>query len=163
VRHAACRTSACLKSLRRQSWAAMDRFRIRHRPFSLTAGNASSWPHSRSPARQGDCSGRPIATSSAGAGSGACTDGTSGRGGPRGTNTRDQRGPRHRCASGTIAPQCQKACRWRAARVGNSFARLSCCPAQPSGAGERRFGSVKLTMPYRMPIGVHRSQFSELF
>jgi hypothetical protein len=33
-----------LKSLRRQSWAAMDRSRIRHRPFSLTAGNASSCP-----------------------------------------------------------------------------------------------------------------------
>jgi hypothetical protein len=30
---------------------------------------------------------------------------------------------------------------------GNSFARVSYCPAQPSGAGERRFGSVKLTMP----------------
>src|SRR5580704_1268113 len=27
---------------------------------------------------------------------------------------------------------------------GNSFARLLCCPAQPSGAGERRLGSVKL-------------------
>jgi hypothetical protein len=31
---------------------------------------------------------------------------------------------------------------------GNSFARLLCCPAQPSGAGERRLGSVKLKMPF---------------
>jgi hypothetical protein len=30
---------------------------------------------------------------------------------------------------------------------GNSLARLLCYPAQPSGAGERRLGSVKLTMP----------------
>src|SRR6516162_9028930 len=32
------RVSACLKSLPRQSSAATDRFRIRHLPFSLTAG-----------------------------------------------------------------------------------------------------------------------------
>src|SRR5215468_3154157 len=49
--------------------------------------------HSRPPARQGDWLGSTNPTSSAGAGSGAWTDGTSGRG-PRGTITRDQCSPR---------------------------------------------------------------------
>jgi hypothetical protein len=35
---------ACLKSLRRQSSIATDRFRIRLRPFGLAAGNRSSCP-----------------------------------------------------------------------------------------------------------------------
>jgi len=41
--------SACLKSLRHQSSAATNRFQIRHRPFSLTAGNASSCPYADLP------------------------------------------------------------------------------------------------------------------
>ena len=36
--------SACLKSLLCQSLTATDRFRIRHRPFGLGRGNASSCP-----------------------------------------------------------------------------------------------------------------------
>jgi hypothetical protein len=35
---------------------------------------------------------------------------------------------------------------------GNSFARLLCCPAQQSGAGKRRPGSAKLTMPTGGPL-----------
>ena len=36
---------------------------------------------------------------------------------------------------------------------GNSFARLMCCPLKPSGAGKRRLGSVKLTMPPKQTTG----------
>src|SRR5215470_4693779 len=68
---------------------------------------ATAHPHSRPPARQGIGSGRPIGTSSAGAGSGACTDGTSGRGATRHQHPRP-RSPRRHWASGTIAHSARR-------------------------------------------------------
>jgi hypothetical protein len=35
--------------------------------------------------------------------------------------------------------------------LGNSFARLLCCPAQAERGGKRRLGSAKLTMPSEKP------------
>src|SRR5208282_6414810 len=43
--------------------------------------------------------------------------------------------------------------------LGNSFARLLCCPAQPERAGKGRPGSAKLTKPshgYRTPRQIYR-------
>jgi hypothetical protein len=54
--------------------------------------------------------------------------------------------------------------------LGNSFARLLCCPAQAELAGKRRLRSAKLTMPQRVPfrgsappgtrLAFHRSDLS---
>jgi hypothetical protein len=44
---------------------------------------------------------------------------------------------------------------------GNSFTRLLCCPAQAERAGERRLGSVKLTMPAEELTGPADAAFEE--